>query len=326
LFSFFAATVEMGKEGKDSDVESFGEDDRLNEGGNEDANDSHVIKISIHPETVRQVQYVNFYFMVAFAALISWREVFVDGKDKDGKMVVGSGLARLHNSDLIRAFGYNNICIFWDYDPATWMTAMIYPFVDLPMLSYVALNWLRQKRDCDRRLISTELFNVMTFLHAIEFLLLMWFRMIFVNKAFENVSMHTAPFEGFQIAMSMNAVMNLVYYSYAEIKYGDGIQAKVFGSPDSLRRKLAKLYAAATIIVTAVKQFLGWTLICRVEGWFCKDMGLNPTLPRDRAIGQFFDIAWFFLVAVFPFLLTFWLKKNSEPLEFTVKVGKPGLV
>jgi hypothetical protein len=115
---------------------------------------------SIHPETVRLVAYFAFYGMVALAAFAT--HMWVD--------------ADLSVSPLVKYFGYNNVCIFWDYEPATSIVAMYYPVMELPLLLYVVLNFARSWDAFSNGRMSRGKFIAIAAMFPVEFLGIMWFR------------------------------------------------------------------------------------------------------------------------------------------------------
>jgi hypothetical protein len=80
------------------------------------------VRLQVHPEALRLVAYGAFWAMVLFA--IAMHSLFVRGVDMD-------------DTPLVRLFGYNNICIYWDYTPSRELTALFYPLVEFPLLAFV---------------------------------------------------------------------------------------------------------------------------------------------------------------------------------------------
>jgi hypothetical protein len=48
----------------------------------------------------------------------------------------------------------------------------------------------------------------------IEIFLTVWFRLVYVIRAFDNMSGHKIPFMGLQIILSMIAIQNPIYYNF----------------------------------------------------------------------------------------------------------------
>ena len=47
------------------------------------------------------------------------------------------------NTALSAVFGYNNICVYWDYSPVREIIAVYFPLVEVPLLMYVMLVAIR---------------------------------------------------------------------------------------------------------------------------------------------------------------------------------------
>jgi hypothetical protein len=269
--------------------------------------------IEINPETLRVMTYINFYLMVILAIAIT-------------KYFVPQEL--LDDSPLVRALGYNNICIFWDYNPSMWIIAMVYPFVEIPLLLYIVLNWLRQREDFKngRTNVPYWYYHVITVTTGLELVLFSWFRMIFVNRAFnpnavsdgnpspidalakysaDGIAGHTLPFAGFQLAMTLNAMQNFAYY---------GFHTTVFTGKMAL---LSKAYILAMVLVTIAKFVVTWSQICKYNKWFdiCYDIAFDLRDPSRTHMARAIDVAWSVLVALIPCFLATYLRRHSRPFK-----------
>jgi hypothetical protein len=280
-----------------------------------------VTVISIHPEKFRVAAYLAFWGMVLIAYIIT-------------NSLVPTIL--LENSALIRTFGYNNICLNWDYAPSLWISALLYPAVEIPLLTYVFLNWLRQKKTLeDERGATPKVFYLLTFMTIIEFVLFAWFRMIFVNRGFtfddftlgptkidtsnnlmvafttlnqysmDNIGGHTAPFTGLQIAMAINALQNYYFHSYHSHAFS------------GRKRVVGRCYVLLLMCVTIVKQSLTWATICQTLQWNNTCVGaIDVSNETYKRAAKFLDILWMLLVAVVPFFLSIYLLRITPPLVF----------
>jgi len=149
-------------------------------------------------------------------------------------------------SPLIQMFGYNNICIMWDYEPATSAVAMVYPAVEVPLVLYLLLNFLRVREAYRAGLISRARFGVCCAMFPAELTFILWFRMIFVVKAFVNVQGHTMVFHGLMLALCMVALQNHLYH--------DSI-GKLVGP-----RWISISYLVALYAVTLAKFVIVWSV------------------------------------------------------------------
>lgn len=95
----------------------------------------------IHPESLRQLAYIGFWIMAALAHVFS--AVFVP-----------EGM--IEHSHLLDVFGFNNICVYWDYRPSREWIGMMYPFVEIFFLSYIVLDFVHLRLACKSHSIVTN--------------------------------------------------------------------------------------------------------------------------------------------------------------------------
>ena len=126
-----------------------------------------------------------------------------------------------------------------DYSPATEVTAMFYPLVEIPLVLYIVLNFLRV-RECFRAgQMSVLRYAVIACFLPVEVVLILWFRMIFVVHAFDDVQGHTLGFHGLMIALCLVSVQNYLYH--------DSIHKRI------MSRTVSIGYLTALFMVTATK-------------------------------------------------------------------------
>lgn len=248
---------------------------------------SDLITFKFNVETLRVIAYCNFWFMVIFAIIVTKISVPEE---------------KITNSALVGMFGYNNICVYWDYSPSRELTALVYVFVEIPLLLYVFCNGLRAHHAFLQGRVSSTYHKAAIILLPAMIIILAWFRMIFVVIAFENVVGHTVGFEGLQVSLVFIAILNNEYHH----------QVGTF-QPDHIfrRLKLGLVYAIFVTLVTTVKLTLTISL-------FVGHPVVNTKDPSGAAFAQFFDILWMILNAVIPLLIALKLRKVAPgTLTFT---------
>jgi hypothetical protein len=144
-------------------------------------------------------------------------------------------------------FGYNNVCINWDYTPSRELTAMIYPFVEYPLIAYAVLDYIQIYRDYLDKELPSWFFKLATGALPIKILLLSWFRMIFVFDSFQNTAFHTLPFQGLQVSLVLVAVQNSLYWT----THKSPLYVKQLGQ--AWTHRLIWAYVACLLAVTAFK-------------------------------------------------------------------------
>ena len=83
--------------------------------------------ITLKPETFRIVGYLGFMVMVGVSVVITKTSIpFVE-----------------NTTALFTTFGYNNLCIMWDFSPAREVAALISPLCEYSMAAYIVLIYIK---------------------------------------------------------------------------------------------------------------------------------------------------------------------------------------
>ena len=247
------------------------------------------VRLQVHPEALRLIAYSAFWAMVLFA--ICMHSLFVRGVD-------------MEDTPLVRLFGYNNICIYWDYTPSRELTAMFYPLVEYPLLAYVVLNWLQVRQSYRQGAAPKWLYRLSSALLPVKLVLLSWFRMIFVVLAFEDTMGHALGFQGLQLSLVLVALQDVLFMEALQIAWPH------FGR--KLTRVLHWTYFVALIVVTFLKLLIVLTL------FYASAPVVDPKTSSGAAFCQILDRLWMLLAAVLPIALAE-LERRSEPgLYFVV--------
>lgn len=205
----------------------------------------------------------------------------------------------LDNSPLVNMFGYNNICIMWDYEPATSVIAMFYPAVEVPLVLYLVLNFLRVRESFRAGQIGRARFGVCCALFPAELTFVLWFRMIFVVKAFEDVQGHTLGFHGLMLALCMVALQNFLYH--------DSI-GRLVGP-----RWLSISYLVALYAVTLAKFVIVWSIFAGRPLW--------TTANEDgNRLAQGLDSLWMILASVMPAWFAWKNRLVTPAMEITLGI------
>jgi len=250
---------------------------------------------TVHPELFRILAYAGFWSMSALATAITNALIKDIRVDWD-------------NTDLIKTFGFNNICSNWDYPPAREITAMYYPLVEYPLQFYLLLTFLQVRQSATQRLIPPWLYYLIVVMMAVQFVLVSWFRMIFVVYAPTDIKGHTLGFFGLQFAFALNCLHNVAYNQY--------IGSNWFPCTSlSASRVFMWTYCGLVCFVTAFKLTHTIMLLYAPGGSF-----IDVQTPSGAAIAQAADTAWMALVAVMPIGIA-WLQWRAEPaLQFVMSL------
>lgn len=154
-------------------------------GASED-DDNHIV-LKICPEAWRFVAYICFWSMSAFAIAtnnILVAPILLKGSPTKSECPPwgpgGEGFDVHTNSHLNRLFGFNNICVNWDYTPSRELTAMFYPAFEYTLLIYLCLDFTNTAISYKKGYIKKWFWTVACIAFPFQILLCAWFRMIFV--------------------------------------------------------------------------------------------------------------------------------------------------
>jgi len=266
------------------------------------------VRITIHPESIRIAAYVMFWSMVATAVTLS-------------TALLAPGI--LEGSPLNLVLGYNNICVYWDFPQVEPYIAMFYPFVEIPLVTYVMVLQLRWQQVPHRSNFTRHIGAAFGFL---SFLLCIWFRMIFVQKAFdhpidepekwpvrlgwaapESVFYHTLPFWGLQVALAIVGAQNFYYYIILDSR----VENKDKGETGWKLDWKGVLYIVGLLGITCCKLTYGYLVYSGALAVVVP--GSKPIEPT--AIGHFgkvLDSGWMFFAAVTPLFLAIKRRRDDK--------------
>ena len=265
-------------------------------------------------EKFRLIAYISFWIMCFFAMFIT--SLLVAPKLGPCPLTEGADPTYgLHCSVLVQHFGFNNICVNWDYSPSREATALIYPAFEYSLLLYIILNYLQIRNDYDNEKVGSYVFKSARVLLWFKIVLVAWFRMIFVCTVTQDpipffgteisaVLGHTLGFIGMQFALILIAFENVAYAFYTH--------QRVFCLPPRWTKVGAVTYLTTLILITCFK--LSWAISFFATGtpWF------TGQLPH------IVDRLWMVLAAVLPFFFAI-NGMCTEPEMCVTIVNRPRL-
>ena len=263
-------------------------------------------------EKFRLIAYICFWLMCLFAMILTTLAV----APELGPCPLTEGADPtygLHCSVLVKSFGFNNICVNWDYSPSREATALVYPAFEYGLLLYVVLNYLQIRNDHDNEMVGSFVFKSARVLFWFKIVLITWFRMIFVVTVTQDpipffgteispVLGHTLGFLGMQIALLLVAFENVAYAFYTH--------QSMFGLPPRWTKVGAVTYLFLLTLITCFKLSWAITLFATGTPW------ATGTMARTV------DRAWMALVAVMPMIFAIYQMRTEPELVVTV-VNRP---
>lgn len=133
----------------------------------------------------RFMAYLFFWMMVMFAVIVTKVAVvprLAAGPATEGEtcgpfdLSNGEGFDFNTENHLIKAFGYSNICAYWDYSPSRELTAMVFPLFEYSFMIYIILDYITVAFAFKRGEISPWLWYLQRFFSPVELVLTCWFR------------------------------------------------------------------------------------------------------------------------------------------------------
>ena len=259
------------------------------------------LDVWFHPESFRLFAYFAFWFMVMLAIVIT--KLFVD--------------VDMSTTPLVEKFGYNNICINWDYSPAREVTAMFYPLVEIPLLGYIILTFFQARQDTFKQgsPVGPKFYYFCLFALPFEIILLVWFRMIFVIDAFSNVVGHTAGFQGLQVVLVIVSVQNGLY-NYIRGQIFPFLKEEGYFK---LSKKKGKMYTAIlTLTYVAVVAVVTVSKLTIVITLFAGSPLIDGKTPEGARAAYAFDLVWMIVSAVMPIPFAIMERMTEPAIKMTI--------
>jgi len=248
-----------------------------------------MVKFTMHPETFRLAGYGFFWLMVIVAIIVS-------------KSTLAPAL--INDSLLVKTFGYNNICVYFDFDPARTVAAMIWPWAEYVLVIYCVSNALAFYFLFKMGKLTKNQMYVVCTVSPIQALSMVYFRMIFVEQAPEGVGAHTAGFLNLQWGLCFIAMQNHWYNRALGV------------TPVPKWADLG--YVVGLFCLTLLKQIVAISSIQGNPIW-CVN---TATCPTGARAAQGIDVTWMIMAAVIPAILAYRARLSHPPLTFYVRSDK----
>lgn len=257
--------------------------DELDNSGVEAAGKGSTIVLRVQPETFRFLGYCSFWFTMICSIIVTNFISF----DKD-------------ETALVKTFGYNNICLFFDFDPARIVASILHSNTEVLLTVYFLCNGLNFFRAYSFGLVSYHKCKIVVFaLVPLQTVGLLWFRTSFVVLSEKNMTGHTMPFLLLQASLASISLQNYWFR-----------QAVCPCSQQHWKLHLA--YVAMT---------LGCTMVKVVINIFA----LSGSRITSGQVAQFFDVTWMVLVAGIPLGLAYCWRQDAPPESLiSISIGTRG--
>jgi len=248
----------------------------------------------LEPEMLRMYGFFGFMMIVATGIFLT-------------KMFSGLDL---DNTLLTKVFGYNNICVYFDFPPSTYVLPIMWAPVMCIFLLYVlscSLHYTEQKISGE---ISEGFFQVLRAMKIFEAITLVAFSAIFAISPEgwdHTIWIHTIPFWGLQLGMVSMAVSNAMHGVYS------GYWKKI-ELPDSVVT-FSKIYIGVFILVVCFKVPAASNAMLHQRFWV--------QTPTFKIVATVFDKLFLVCAVLVPLSKAIYLRTYKSHLlhEIVIKVG-----
>lgn len=189
---------------------------------------NYAFTLRFNPEILRIIAYVGIIIVLVVGHILTATLVDVDPQ----------------TTAIYKLFGFNHICRVLDYEPSRTVTAMLWPFWEVPFLLYVIFNFLRIQDAYQEKKAPKYAFLTSAIFLPIEILLTVWVRIIFVWSPEVSFLNHYLPYIGLQILLFLVAFENVLYFH--------GVKALPFNNSRSIAIGYLILLFVLTVLYTVV--------------------------------------------------------------------------
>lgn len=291
------------------------------------------IKVEIWAEKWRCYAYIFFWTMCLFASLLSRFfvvERLADGPDPSLPLEMqgcgpfnridngfgvglGQGFDYFTQTHLQELFGFPNICTSWDYTPSREITGMYFPLFEYSFVAYVILDLLTTKLAYKRGELPHWFMGLSYIITFVSIVLGVWFRMIFIFIAYEQVKYHTAAFLGLQCALILVAFQNTFFILMT------GRRGYLGWSKGGVRC-FAWSYMIPLVAISSLKVY---GTIYIVQNGVGSPLYTNEDLIEGVKTGKIIDWIWMFYNAVLPLFIAIARASYEDPITFEITLPKP---
>jgi len=220
----------------------------------------------------------------------------------------------LATSHLTELFGFPNVCVYWDYEPARQIVAMYFPLFEYSLAIYVFLDFINTKLAYRRGELPEWYWSLVKFVFPFTMLFIAWFRMIFVFIAYDEPNYHAGAFLCLQIAIFTVALTNTWYV----ILTGQSYPTICLSARTT--KVLARTYLICNAAISSVKIYSTAYIVINTRG---PPYYLLPTPIPGKCLGEVIDTVWMLFNAIIPIFIAYIRRNNEDPLTIEFSIPTP---
>jgi hypothetical protein len=223
----------------------------------------------------------------------------------------------LNDSLLMQVFGFNNICVYFDYPPSTYVLPFLWAITLVLMLQYMVAHWLQMSAQVEQGTLNRKLYRILTRMKLFEAFTVVSFSTIFAVSPEgwnHTLFIHTVPFFLLQIGLVSQAISNTLHGTKSGYWRRLGLPAWF--------NRAAITYCILFSIIVFFKILSATNAMAGSPWWHQTDL-----LKR---VAQDFDRMFFFLAVVVPMVkmayLAYYRSEKLEVVHLTVSSIKQALL
>ena len=239
--------------------------------------DSQKIEWNIFPEDFRIAAYIFLWSIAGIGLLIT--TYFGDP-------------SVFENNAIKSVWGYNNLCVVFDYAPANYFLPTLWGFTLLLFIAYVLTNWIRTRLHYLADYQIKSFYKFSSVVAVIEIVGFCYASTIFAVSPEDSLVLHSLPFATMVAILSMVAFRNGLYYFYE-------------AGLSSVEVRLAQVYVAVHLLISIM--YVG-SLINGLFG----DPFYNSiqNIAYNGIVGR----VWFITGMIFPIYFGLKFRKRTNPV------------
>jgi hypothetical protein len=204
---------------------------------------------------------------------------------------------------LVKFFGYNNICFYFDLAPANYFLPFFYAATMCCFLLYLFLEWMRYKLTNKANKLSNYHYNLLTRLKWFEAFAFLFFSTIFAVSPVDDTTMrvHSIPFVVFQLGL-----VSTVFSNFFHGKWSNCYEEE-FGTAHPYIRWRWR-YAVAFTVIVIVKMTCQIYALVYISGANKGPLNNEPLKDQQGALVfvQIIDLLFLLFAAILPFFFGVW--------------------
>eukprot|EP01084_Bolivina_argentea_P204300 348869_1 len=256
----------------------------------EDSVNGSEISVTIIPEAFRTWFYIGFWIFFLFAVIIT--EAF-------------SSTFNREDNPIIDRFGMNNMCIYFDFAPFTYMGAFLWIICGGLLIIYLITDEIRVYVNYANGLFGKTFFIIYTIFFAWHLFAMAYFVQCFATSPFESIEIHYMGYFFIQVALFTLSFIHYIYFMKLNIiKKGDKYYA------------VGIVYLVLLAITIIIKSMINIpNVLFKAQLWINWGPWTNDVLAVN-------DKVFMFLTTICPIIIYLFFIDDCDQIRLTFKTNR----